>query len=119
LTAYQYLDRLDIRGVQVKTDNRKLSFSKIHVIFADFIVFYVYTISAVLSALDKQPISDVAIAIITVYGAFSTGGYFAQNIALKQSLNKTGVTHGLEGISFPFSIPQQPTQTTGEGESGA
>lgn len=48
-----------------------------HVIFADALVFYVYTIDAILSFLDKVPISDVAIAIITVYGAFATGGYFA------------------------------------------
>jgi hypothetical protein len=88
-----------------------MSFSKIHVLFADFLVFYVYTMSAALSYLDKQPISDVAIAIITVYGAFSTGGYFAQNIALKQSLNKTGVTHGMEGIQFPFGIPNPQHQT--------
>lgn len=66
----------------------KRQFSKMHVVFADLIVLYVYTISAILSFLDKQPISDVAIAIITVYGAFATGGYFTLCAIRDTSLNK-------------------------------
>ena len=65
-----------------------MQFSKLHVIFADGIVLFVYIVSATLSFMDKQPISDVAIAIITVYGAFATSGYFVQNIARDTSLNK-------------------------------
>lgn len=60
----------------MKINKKDFQFSKLHVIFADFLVLFVYMVSAVLSFLDKQPISDVAIAIITVYGAFATGGYF-------------------------------------------
>ena len=71
-----------------KPDKPKMQFSKLHVLFANFIVLFVYIVSAVLSFMDKQPISDVAIAIITVYGAFATGGYFAQNIARDTSLNR-------------------------------
>lgn len=70
---------------------KKMQFSKLHVIFADFIVFFVYTISAFLSFWDKQPISDIAIAIITVYGAFATGGYFTQNCIRDCSANKHGI----------------------------
>lgn len=65
----------------------KRQFSKGHVVFADFLVFYVYTVSALLSLGDKQPISDIAIAIITAYGAFATGGYFALNAIRDCSIN--------------------------------
>lgn len=75
-------------------NKKKIQFSKLHVIFADFIVFFVYCVSAVLSFLEKQPISDVAIAIITVYGAFATGGYFALCGVRDCSLNK------LEAIKY-------------------
>jgi len=73
---------------QEKPPKPKMQFSKLHVIFADFIVFFVYCISAALSFSDKQPVSDVAIAIITVYGAFATGGYFVQNCVRDCSLNR-------------------------------
>lgn len=56
---------------------KKRQFSKCHVVFADALVVFVYLVSAVLSWNGKEPISDVAIAIITAYGAFATGGYFA------------------------------------------
>jgi Kef-type K+ transport system membrane component KefB len=70
---------------------KKMQFSKLHVIFADFIVFYVYTLSAVLAYCGREPVSDIAISIVTVYGAFATGGYFAQNCIRDTSLNKHGM----------------------------
>lgn len=69
----------------------KLQFSKLHVIFADSIVLLVYAGSFILSWFDKTPVSDVALAIITVYGAFATGGYFTQNCIRDCSLNKHGI----------------------------
>lgn len=92
----------------MKTDNKRMSFSKWHVIFANFLVLLVFTANFILAWFDKQVLSDVTIAIITAYGGFATAGYFAQNIALKQSLNKHGVTHGLEGIPGPYQTPEQP-----------
>lgn len=66
----------------------KVQFSKLHVIFADFIVFFVFVVSAYISIRNSQPISDVSIAIITVYGAFATGGYFTLCAVRDCSLNK-------------------------------
>lgn len=63
--------------MQKKSDTVKTQFSKLHVIFADILVLYVYTINAILLWFGREPASDVAIAVITVYGAFATGGYFA------------------------------------------
>ena len=68
-------------------------FSKIHVIFADFFVFIVYLGSFVLSWNDKPPIDNVALAIISAYGAFATGGYFTQNIMRAKSLNNLKAEH--------------------------
>ena len=67
---------------------KKIQFSKFHVVFADLLVLYVYTVSAVLTYYDKAPISDVAIAVISVYGAFATGGYFTLCGVRDCSLNK-------------------------------
>lgn len=67
---------------------KKLQFSQLHVVFADALVFYVYTLSAFLAYMGKEPISDVAIAVITVYGAFATGGYFALSGVRDCSINK-------------------------------
>lgn len=78
----------------------KIQFSKLHVIFADFIVFFVYIISASLSFFDKQPISDVAIAIITVYGAFATGGYFTLCAVRDCSLNKLEAVKIKDGAEY-------------------
>ena len=72
----------------MKTDKPKMQFSKLHVIFADALVAFVWLSSVVLAFLDKQVLSDTAITIITVYGGFATGGYFAQNMVRDTSLNK-------------------------------
>lgn len=51
-------------------------FSQLHVVFADALVAFVYISSVWLVSNGYQPISDVATAIITVYGSFATVGYF-------------------------------------------
>lgn len=77
---------------------KKLQFSQLHVVFADALVFYVYTLSAFLSYMGKEPISDVAIAVITVYGAFATGGYFALSGVRDCSINRLSAqVHGSGG----------------------
>ena len=83
-----------------------MQFSKLHVIFADGIVLFVYVVSAALAFMSKETISDVAIAVITVYGAFATSGYFVQNIARDTSLNK------LEAIKSQYEH-----ELTGDDES--
>ncbi len=95
----------------MKTNDKKMTLSKWHLIFANFMVLAVYVSNFVLVWFDKMPMSDIAIAIITAYGGFATGGYYAQNILLKQSLNKHGITHGLENIPGPHN----PVQLAGGG----
>lgn len=80
---------------------KRLEFSQKHVLFANFLVFYVVTLSAILAFLDKIPISDVTIQVIATYGGFATGGYFALCGWRHHSKNKHGVTHGELGISGP------------------
>lgn len=75
-----------------KPEKRRRQFSKLHVAFADFLVFFVFCVSAWLSWHDKMPVSDVAIAIITAYGAFATGGYFALSGVRDCSKNRHGLT---------------------------
>jgi len=94
-----------------KKEKKKIQFSKLHVLFANALVFYVYSVSAILSVLGKTPISDVAIAIITVYGAFATGGYFAVNAIRDTSLNK----HGLRVTEYgeKHCVPSEHTDVEG------
>jgi hypothetical protein len=66
----------------------KREFSKAHVIFADSLVGFVYVTNFLLSLFDKIPLSDLSVAIVTVYGGFATGSYFALCGARDTSLNK-------------------------------
>ena len=56
---------------------KRRQFSQLHVIFADFLVAAVFAANVWLVYIGRAAISDIAIAIITTYGAFATGGYFA------------------------------------------
>lgn len=71
---------------------RKRQFSQAHVIFADALVAFVYGTNFMLSLNDKIPISDIAVSIITIYGAFATGGYFTLQAVRDCSKNKNGIT---------------------------
>ena len=77
-------------------ERRKIQFSKLHVVFADCLVAFVYATNFILAWHDKQPISDIAVAIITIFGAFATGGYFTLCAVRDTSLNK------LEGIKAQY-----------------
>ena len=89
-----------------------MQFSKLHVIFADGIVLFVYVVSAVLAFMSKETISDVAIAVITVYGAFATGGYFVQNCVRDTSLNK------LEAIKSQYEHELPSDDESAESDRG-
>jgi len=74
----------------------KRQFSQGHVIFADALVLFVYLVNAALAFFDRQQASEVAMAIVSIYGAFATGGYFALCAVRDNSLNKYGI--GKEGL---------------------
>lgn len=67
---------------------KPLEFSQAHVVFADGLVLLVLLLNALLSWFNKQPLSDLSVAIVNMYGAFATGGYFALNGVRQCSLNK-------------------------------
>ena len=69
-------------------ERKKVQFSKLHVVFADCLVAFVYMTNFILAWHDKQSISGIAVAIITIFGAFATGGYFTLCAVRDTSLNK-------------------------------
>jgi hypothetical protein len=85
----------------------KREFSKLHVIFADSLVAFVYITNIALSLLDKMPLSDLSVAIITIYGGFATSGYFALQGFRSASLNKNKlrIAEDSEGNSVTEAIP--------------
>ncbi len=83
------------RAVQARTIRRdsgnkkkKREFSKAHVVFADALVAIVYITNMVLAMLDKIPVSDLAVTIVSIYGGFATGGYFTLCAIRDTSLNR-------------------------------
>jgi hypothetical protein len=79
-----------------KKEEKKISnFSKRHMIFADALVAVVFIANIILSLLDKQTLSDLSVAIVTVYGGFATAGYHYQNTSRAKSLND----HGLRTVT--------------------
>jgi hypothetical protein len=71
-----------------KKIRRKRQFSKIHVVFANVLVSFVWLSNIFLIIAGFQPISELAVTIATVYGAFATGGYFALCAVRDCSYNK-------------------------------
>lgn len=71
--------------------SKKREFSKLHVIFADALVGFVFLANIGLSIFDKMPLSDLSVQIVTIYGGFATGGYFALCGFRDHSLNKHGL----------------------------
>ncbi len=91
---------------RARKQKKKLEFSQMHVVFADTLVFLVFIINALLAWFEKAQISDVAVAIVNIYGAFATGGYFALQGARHCSKNKHGVTLAELGIQAPSNEPE-------------
>lgn len=73
------------------SQKKRIQFSKIHVAIADAMVVFVWVTWAVLQFMDKYPPSDLAMSIVSIYGAAATGGYYVQNILRETSLNKHGI----------------------------
>ncbi len=67
---------------------KKVQFSKIHVAIADAMVIFVWITWCYLQLKGMTPPSDLAMSIVTIYGASATTGYYVQNIIRETSLNK-------------------------------
>jgi len=75
-----------------RKDKPRRQFSKMHVVFANILVSAVWLSNITLIVRGFEPISELAVTIVTVYGAFATGGYFAlcavRDCSYNRHLNK-------------------------------
>lgn len=71
---------------------KKLEFSKKMVIAAYAVVILCILSSVTLSFFDKEPLSDITMAVITCFGGFVTSGYFLLSGSRDNSKNKYGIT---------------------------
>jgi hypothetical protein len=57
--------------------------------------------------LDKIPLSDLSVAIVTIYGGFATGGYFTLCGFRDSSLNKNGlrIVTDESGVEIKEAVP--------------
>ncbi len=90
-----------------RSKKKKPEFSKLHVIFADALVGFVFLANIVLTMLDKMPLSDLSVTIVTIYGGFATGGYFTLCGFRDASLNKNGlrIVEGEGGTPIKEVVP--------------
>lgn len=101
LTAEEFMARLDRIERQQNQRPVKRQFSKVHVVFANFLVLLVYIGSFILAWFEKPggtEIMQLALAIVAAYGVFATCGYFTQNIMRAQSINKLKAKHVESGV---------------------
>ncbi len=101
-----------------KKEKPKLQFSKSHVLYANFLVFYVFTANIVLSLLDKELLTDLSMAIAGALLVFTTGGYFTVQAIRDTSLNKHKLRMSVDenGNEYKETIPGAYADNTGEAE---
>ncbi|MCL2096838.1 MAG: hypothetical protein FWH10_08050 [Oscillospiraceae bacterium] len=78
------------RQLQQKQIKKKTQFSQKVCVFGLILVTFAWLANFLLLWFDKMPMSDVTIAIITMFGGFATGGYFALSGVRDCSRNKYG-----------------------------
>jgi hypothetical protein len=80
-----------------KRKKRKMQFSKFVCCFGIVLVPVVYLMDFALSLLGKEPLGETTRSVITIFGGFCTGGYFALTGARDLSLNAHGLTMNDKG----------------------
>lgn len=88
---------------------RKFEFSKKIAIFCCALMCVSYLLSVILSALDKDPISDITVAVYTVCGG-SILGYIIKSAYEKNSRNK----YGLDEYGNPLNKENESEETEEE-----
>ena len=88
---------------------RKFEFSKKIAVYCCVMMSFSYLLSVVLSIFDKDPISDITVAVFTVCGG-GILGYIIKSAFEKNSRNK----HGLDEFGNPLGIPEQYTNSDSE-----
>lgn len=67
---------------------KRIQFSQKQCLYADLLVALVLFLDFILKWNGKEGMSDVAIAVVSMFGGFATGGYFALSGARDCSKNK-------------------------------
>lgn len=70
---------------------KKMQFSQKVCVFGLILVTAAWLGNFILLLFGREPMSDVVIAIITTFGGFATGGYFALSGVKDCSKNKHGI----------------------------
>lgn len=95
-------------GRPTQTEIKKREFSKILAVWAVVIGTLAAITAFVLSAFDKQPVSDLAIAIFTACCAYLVS-YAAKSLGEKMSRNK----HGLDESGQPYETHEDDKEENG------
>lgn len=92
--------RMKIKKIRLEdTKNKKFEFSKKIAIFCCIMMSFSYLLSVLLSILDKDPISDITVAVYTVCGG-GILGYIVKSAFEKNSRNK----YGIDEFGNPFGL---------------
>ena len=80
--------RDDVAKDMFTPKKRRMQFSQKVCVFGLFLITVMLAANFVLLWFGCEPMSDLAITVVTVFGGFATGGYFALSGARDCSLNK-------------------------------
>ena len=83
---------------------RKFEFSKKIAVYCCVMMSFSYLLSVVLSIIDKDPISDITVAVFTVCGG-GVLGYIVKSAFEKHSRNR----YGLDEFGNPFGLSEFST----------
>jgi hypothetical protein len=85
------IHNIEIAAVGAHT-GKKMQFSQKICVFGVILVTAAWLVNFILLWFGREPMSDVTIAIVSMFGGFSTGGYFALAGVRDCSRNKHKIT---------------------------
>ena len=89
-------------GFYPAPERRKVQFSKKICVMGFGLVVLAWLGNGILLWFGREPMSDVTVAIITMFGGFATGGYFGLSGYRDGSLNKLRAKICESGRDFEF-----------------
>ena len=80
--------RDDVAKDMFTPKKRKMQFSQKVCVFGLLLITATLAVNSTLLWFGREPMSDLAITVVTVFGGFATGGYFALSGVRDCSLNR-------------------------------